>query len=468
MKILEMTASFGCLDRQTLRLSDGVNVMTLPNESGKSTWTAFLVAMFYGIDTAQRAAKGRIPARLRYQPWSGAPMEGTLTLERDGRRLVLQRTSQKGRPMGLFRAYDPDTGLDVPELTADNCGLVLLGAEKEVFLRTALLSGGELAVTDEEDLARRLSNLASSGDTGENYPAAAQRLKAWKNRLRSHNRGLIPEAEARISANARLQADRAQLLDRKEHLQSEIGTIKQAERPVLREKNALLPLLLMPVYLAVAIVMAAMEQWPFTAVAGIAALLSIIIYYVNRKANKKAALLRQEAEKRAETLRAMETELAVTEARLQDIPQPSASAEGELEELLFREEALEQAMAALEQARDTLAQEYSPRLTAETAQVLKELTAGRYDGVVLDRSLSLQLRESETGLARPLAALSKGTQDAAWLSLRLAMTRLLLPKGAPMVLDDALLTFDEARTANVLELLRKDGRQVLVFGCRSF
>jgi uncharacterized protein YhaN len=129
---------------------------------------------------------------------------------------------------------------------------------------------------------------------------------------------------------------------------------------------------------------------------------------------------------------------------------------------------LEQATVALEQARETLAQQYSPRLTAETAQVLKGLTAGRYDGVVLDKALSLQLRESETGLTRPLAALSKGTQDAAWLALRLAMTRLLLPKDAPMVLDDALLTFDAGRTANALETLKQGGRQVLIFGCREF
>lgn len=468
MKILEMTASFGCLDRQTLRLSDGINRMTLPNESGKSTWTAFLVAMFYGIDTAQRAAKGRIPARIRYQPWNGAPMEGTVTLEREGRRLIIQRTSQKGKPMGVFRAYDPDTGLDVPELTADNCGKVLLGVEKEVFLRTALLSGGELAVTDEEDLARRLSNLASSGDTAESYPAAAQRLKNWKNRLRSHNRGLIPEAEARISANARLQADRTQLLDRKEHLQSEIDTIKQTEQTVPREKNALLGLILAPIYLVFAVVIALLQKWEIAVFCAAAAVLFLISHYVNQKHNKKVKLLRQEAEMRSRTLWAMEKELAVTEACLQDLPQRSEAAEGELEELLFREEALEQAMAALEQAQKTLEQGYSPRLTAETAQVLKELTAGRYDGVVLDKSLSLQLREAETGLTRPLAALSKGTQDAAWLALRLAMTRLLLPKDAPMVLDDALLTFDAERTAGALEILQKDGRQVLLFGCRDF
>ena len=81
--------------------------------------------------------------------------------------------------------------------------------------------------------------------------------------------------------------------------------------------------------------------------------------------------------------------------------------------------------------------------------------------------VSLPAREAETGLTRPLAALSRGTQDQAWLALRLAMTRLLLPEGTPIVLDDALLTFDETRTRAALAVLALEGRQSLVFTCRS-
>ena len=72
MKILSMTATFGCLDGARLELTDGLNVLTLPNESGKSTWAAFLTAMLYGIDTSQRAAKGKLPDKVRWQPWNGS------------------------------------------------------------------------------------------------------------------------------------------------------------------------------------------------------------------------------------------------------------------------------------------------------------------------------------------------------------------------------------------------------------
>ena len=40
-----MTATFGKLEGDTLRLEPGLNVISAPNEWGKSTWCAFLTAM---------------------------------------------------------------------------------------------------------------------------------------------------------------------------------------------------------------------------------------------------------------------------------------------------------------------------------------------------------------------------------------------------------------------------------------
>lgn len=232
-----MTASFGCLDHETLRLRDGVNLLCLPNERGKSTWSAFLLAMFYGVDSGERAGKGRLPVKKQYQPWNGAPMEGTVTLEDQGRRLVLQRTSERGRPMGVFRAYDPDTGLDVPELTGENCGRTLLGVERSVFQRTAFLSGADLTVTQDQALARQLGNLASSGIGTDSYPAAAARLKGWKNRCRYNKTGVLPEAELRLrqvqgtlEAAAALRRQRLEVFQELEALRAETAALAQRDR----------------------------------------------------------------------------------------------------------------------------------------------------------------------------------------------------------------------------------------------
>lgn len=61
MILCSMTATFGKLDGEALSFSPGLNLITAPNEWGKSTWCAFLLAMLYGIDTRQRARQGQLP-----------------------------------------------------------------------------------------------------------------------------------------------------------------------------------------------------------------------------------------------------------------------------------------------------------------------------------------------------------------------------------------------------------------------
>ena len=83
MKLLRMTATFGRLEQETLSLTDGLNVLQMPNEAGKSTWAEFLLAMLYGVDTSEREKTGVLPVKTKYQPWSGKPMEGVIELEHE-------------------------------------------------------------------------------------------------------------------------------------------------------------------------------------------------------------------------------------------------------------------------------------------------------------------------------------------------------------------------------------------------
>ena len=50
MKLLRLTATFGCLDHATLEFGPGLTLIEAPNGGGKSTWCAFLRTMLYGLD----------------------------------------------------------------------------------------------------------------------------------------------------------------------------------------------------------------------------------------------------------------------------------------------------------------------------------------------------------------------------------------------------------------------------------
>lgn len=619
MELIRLQATFGCLDEAVLEPGPGLTVLTLPNGAGKSTWLAFLTAMFYGIDRTERKVRDREPVRTRYLPWSGKPMAGTVQLRWQGREIVLQRTSEGGRPLDTFRAYDPATGRTIPELTGETCGLQLLGVEKSVFLRTACISGEDLAVTPEAQLERRLSNLAATGRESDSARTAAETLAAWKRRCRHNKTGLLPQTEAQLRETrealaqarslrrARLDCER-ELAERARVRRADTEALEAAEAQVqaaraamaadpppetlLRLRDALerdgapAPVTLPPALEGVSpqeILPAAQRaaetlRLPLPgwgrrgALAGLLLLLGLgLLLWVNpwlgagilalglgalawtvsvfrrrrqhlarrrrileawqvereeelmaravacrdgltaawnhqvlleevrtfvpdvetadqartavnlalnrrqlaRQAEAQALAVKErrweadgptaELRARAGSLAAREEALGgcdALEARVQQL-------EDRRQTLLDRERALTLALEALEAAQRTLETAYGPRLTAPAGAILRALTRGQLDGLVLEEGRVLLVREAATGLTRPLASMSRGTQDQVWLALRLALSALLLPPETPLLLDDALLTFDADRTAAALTQLRQAGRQVLLFTCRK-
>ena len=191
-----MTATFGKLENKTLRLEPGFNVIHAPNEWGKSTWCAFLVAMLYGIDTRERSKSGCLADKERYAPWSGSPVSGRMDICWNGRDITIQRSTKGRSIMGQFHAYETRTGLPVTELTAENCGQQLLGVEKSVFSRAGFIKFSDLPVSEDEALRRRLNALVTTGDESGDSDDLAQKLKNLKNRCRHNRTGLLPAAEA--------------------------------------------------------------------------------------------------------------------------------------------------------------------------------------------------------------------------------------------------------------------------------
>lgn len=235
-----MTATFGKLEHETLTLEPGLNVIEAPNEWGKTTWCAFLVTMLYGLDTRAKTTKTALADKEKYAPWSGSPMSGRIDLNWNGKDITIERSSKGRTPMGVFRAYETVSGLAVPELTASNCGALLLGAEQSVYRRTGFIRQSDMPVTQDDALRRRLNALVTTGDeTGDSDRLAAE-LKDIRNKCRYNRSGLLPQAEARQKdlEDKIMELESLEIQSRK--LRERLGEVKSWIRGLENHRDSLL------------------------------------------------------------------------------------------------------------------------------------------------------------------------------------------------------------------------------------
>ena len=239
MRIYSMTATFGKLEHETLTLKPGLNIIEAPNEWGKSTWCAFLTAMLYGLDTRAKTTKTALADKERYAPWSGSPMSGRIDLNWNGRDITIERRTVRRVPLGEFKAYETNTGLPVPELTAANCGQMLLGVEQTVFRRAGFIRFSDLPVTQDEALRRRLNALVTTGDESGAADRLGQELKELKNRIRYNRSGLLPQAEVQLEEVEGKLRELEHLTQQSRKLRQRLDEQKQWQRQLENHRKAL-------------------------------------------------------------------------------------------------------------------------------------------------------------------------------------------------------------------------------------
>ena len=106
----------------------------------------------------------------------------------------------------------------------------------------------------------------------------------------------------------------------------------------------------------------------------------------------------------------------------------------------------------------TAASSYFSRMTRGELVRLISDDSDKEPALIAERSSGSRVRVEE---------MSEGTADQLYLALRLAALELRRPSHPPMplVLDDTLITSDDARAANILRALARfaEGSQVMLF-----
>ena len=130
--------------------------------------------------------------------------------------------------------------------------------------------------------------------------------------------------------------------------------------------------------------------------------------------------------------------------------------------------ALTIAQETLMQARAELQRRFAPRITRRAQELLSAMTGGRYQSLTMGEDFSLRAAAEQEDVQYDAIWRSDGTIDQLYLALRLAVAEELTPQ-APLILDDALVRFDDERMAAALEILRKmaETKQVICFTCQN-
>lgn len=137
-----------------------------------------------------------------------------------------------------------------------------------------------------------------------------------------------------------------------------------------------------------------------------------------------------------------------------------------INELELKRDGYNLAVEALKKAGENMRSGVVPRLTAYASEIMGEVVDGKYDSLLLDSSFSMNYIDgTET---RSVEYMSRGTCDAAYIALRLALMRVVFRNAMPpVVLDESFAYIDEERFANLLRCVSRSDGQSLFFTCRE-
>jgi uncharacterized protein YhaN len=188
-------------------------------------------------------------------------------------------------------------------------------------------------------------------------------------------------------------------------------------------------------------------------------------------AHAVAAVARARDERAAAAAR---VEAAGRDHCTEGLQQEIAAIERDLDIQVRRRTLLELARGLLEETRDGFARDHQPAVLREASRWLERLTEGRYTAVTTSiHEARLEVHDHAGTVWNP-DRLSRGTREQVFLALRLALVKDLERRGVhlPVVIDDALVNFDDQRALAAARVLmefatEQPGRQMLVLTCHA-
>ncbi|MEM8669644.1 MAG: AAA family ATPase [Planctomycetota bacterium] len=185
-----------------------------------------------------------------------------------------------------------------------------------------------------------------------------------------------------------------------------------------------------------------------------------------------------ETESRIAQLRTQQGELAqemkhlADDSRLTTAQLELGCIQRRIESACRRWQTLSMASSLLEDVCGTFERERQPETLREASSFLAQLTDGKYTRIWTPLGTNRLMIDDSDENALSLHLLSRGTKEAVFIALRLALAAAYARRGVmlPLVLDDVLVNFDHDRAkhaAATLKTFAELGHQVMMFTCHQ-
>ncbi len=166
--------SFGKLKDRSFTFSDGINIITGENESGKSTLARFVRFMLYGY-TTPRAASLAENDKKRFSPWDGSSSHGEMQIETDDKTFYTLVRDQ-----GARASFSTTDSSGVPVFKGIPAGEALFSLSADTFDKTAFIGSGDVLFEDAAALSGAIKNMVFAADSAVDSEAALKRLDALR------------------------------------------------------------------------------------------------------------------------------------------------------------------------------------------------------------------------------------------------------------------------------------------------
>lgn len=483
--------NFGKMQNRTLEFSDGIQLISGENESGKSTVHTFIRSMLFGMTRGRgRAAKNDVYSR--YEPWENpAYYAGEMVLESGGKRFRLTRNFGRQNANAKLVCLTDGEVLSVED---GDLSMLLGGVSEIVYDNTASI--GQLKGRTEEGLADELrnymANYQGSSDGELDVAAALDLLKQKRKRLEQEQKKTLAglekrkeELETKISVfTEECRQSEENLQQAKEQMKRDIyqkdvpiervRKMKKESRKSRKWGAACVALAGFLLFLCILQFFHIDSLLTRTGLGLAIAALLYLAYSLFRHRKTEVEQVVTEPEEQA--IRRQQWNVDRLKQELGQKQTVLANLQSEYEELcisMTEKDHLQEELDALSMAGETIQSlsvqmqsRIGDRLKQQMSKTLSSLTNGRYLQVNMDENLRIGLHTADEYV--PLEQVSRGTIEQAYFALRMAAMDVLCgEEELPVILDESFAFYDENRLKETLKWLAENRTQVLLFTCQK-